>query len=92
VISRTELVIERPERWAKQLSSHLGNKAEHSELAGEHTLKFGFGAIGRISTSDNAVLLEAEADDAESLARAQHVLGSHLLRFAKLENVELSWS
>lgn len=85
-------MIERPERWAKQLGSHLGNKAEHSERDGEHTLKFGFGAIGRISTSENAVLLEAEADSAESLERAQHVLGSHLLRFAKLEDVELSWS
>jgi hypothetical protein len=92
VISRTELVIERPERWAKQLGSHLGNKAQHVDQDGVHILKFGFGAIGRIATTTNSVTLEAEADDAESLKRAEHVLGSHLLRFAKLEDVELSWS
>lgn len=92
MITKTELEIERPERWAKQLGSHLGNKAEHFEQEGVHTLRFGFGATGKIWTSQRCVILEAEADDEESMKRAQHVLGSHLLRFAKLEDQVLVWS
>lgn len=90
--SATELVIERPERWAKQLASHIGHRAEVEGADGVYTVRFGFGATGSISTSETAVLLRVEADAQQELERAKDVLGSHLLRFAKLEDsVTLSW-
>lgn len=91
--SSASLEIERPERWAKQLASHIGNRAEVSTHAGLSTISFGFGGSGTISTSETAVLLTAEADSEENLQRIQEVLGSHLLRFAKLEgSQQLTWS
>jgi hypothetical protein len=89
----TELVIDRPERWAKQLASHVGNRAEVVSENAVSKITFGFGGTGTISTSETAVLLSAEADSEENLSRIQEILGSHLLRFAKLEGqLTLHWS
>jgi hypothetical protein len=81
------LEIERPDRWAKQLLSHLANK---SELEGT-TLKFGFGATGTVVTSASAIVLVAEASNQEALERAQEVLTKHLYRFAKIEDQVAKW-
>lgn len=90
--SSTELVIERPERWAKQLASHVGHRATVENDNGHYTVSFGFGAKGIISTSSTAVVLTVEAQEQEGFDRAKEVLGSHLLRFAKLEDsVVLNW-
>jgi hypothetical protein len=88
MISVSVLEIERPERWAKQLLSHLSNK---SELQG-NTLKFGFGASGTVIASETCVFMIADADTQETLDRAQDVLGKHLYRFAKIEDKTPSWT
>lgn len=81
------LEIERPDRWAKQLLSHLSNK---SELEG-NTLKFGFGATGTVVSSSSALTLIAESDNQETLERAQEILIKHLYRFAKIEDKIAKW-
>jgi uncharacterized protein len=92
VKTQTQLVIDRPERWAKQLASHLGHKAEVITEGNRSVISFGFGGTGVIDCSETAVLLSAEASEQESLDRIKHIMGSHLLRFAKLEDTHtLSW-
>jgi hypothetical protein len=91
--SCTALVIDRPERYAKQLAAHISHKAQESvETEGLTTITFGFGATGTISVSADSVLLSAQSESQEGLERAQDVLGRHLLKFAKLEDQKLVWS
>jgi hypothetical protein len=88
-----KLIIDRPERYAKQLAAHISHKAEaSSESDGVTTITFGFGATGTIAVGDGAVLLTATSNDSEAMSKAQDVLGRHLLKFAKLEEQTLDWS
>jgi caffeoyl-CoA O-methyltransferase len=91
--SSAKLIIDRPERYAKQLASHIGHKAQGAEeIDGKTHITFGFGATGTIAVGDGAVLLTATANEEEAMSKAQDVLGRHLLKFAKLEDQTLDWS
>ncbi len=91
--SSAKLIIDRPARYAKQLASHIGHKAQAiEEIDGKVHITFGFGATGTIAVTSDAVLLEASADNNEALEKAQDVLGRHLLKFAKLEDQTLDWA
>ena len=91
--SSAELTIERPERYAKQLVSHISHKSVTStDDSGLTTVTFGFGATGTVNVNSHSVLLTAESDTQEGLDRAKDVLGRHLLKFAKLEDQKLSWN
>ncbi len=78
--SKALVAMERPERWAKQLVSHLGHKAEVTETEQGSKLTLTVG-IGLVSVADGCVVLEAEAPDEESLAEVGNVLGGHLEHF-----------
>ena len=87
------LEIDRPERYAKQLVSHISHKSVTlTDETGLTKVTFGFGATGTVSVNKNSVLLSAQAENQEALERAQDVLGRHLLKFAKLEDQQLVWS
>lgn len=90
--SSATLIIDRPERYAKQLASHIGHKAEVVTEGTLSTVKFGNGAIGTIDVNSDSVLLGATAETEEQLVLAKNVLGRHLLKFAKLEDGELDWN
>jgi hypothetical protein len=49
-------------------------------------------ATGSIVVGDGVLTLLAEAPDAESLARVQHVLGSHLERFGQRNELTVTWT
>jgi uncharacterized protein len=90
--TQTSLKIDRPERWAKQLASHLGNRAALKHEGDMAILTFEFGGTGEIWTTEDAVHLRATAETPENMETAQNVLGKHLLRFSKLiDTVELDW-
>jgi len=81
---------DRPERWAKQLASHLAPKNPVANTAGGVVLSIGNGQ-GFLSTEDGALLLRATAPDAESLSRVEDVLARHLERFAAREGLKVKW-
>jgi hypothetical protein len=91
LISTARVAIERPERWAKQLVSHLGHKAvvAETEQGSKLTLTVG---VGLVSVADGCVVLEAEAPDEESLAKVENVLGGHLERFAHEQEIKVIWT
>jgi hypothetical protein len=91
LISTARVAIERPERWAKQLVSHLGHKAEVTETEQGSKLTLTVG-IGLVSVADGCVVLEAEALDEESLAKVENVLGGHLERFAHEQEIKVIWT
>jgi hypothetical protein len=84
---------ERPERWIKQLVSHLGRRLDGSldEETGVGTLA-GPGMAATLSPADGGLLLEARADDQEQLDRITNVVGGHLERFAaSTEPMTVRW-
>jgi hypothetical protein len=89
--SRADVVTERPERWAKQLVSHISHKVAHEKTKRGDELTIGEG-LGIVSVAPGFVVLEAYANDAELLARVEDVLGRHLERFAEKDGLTVTWS
>ncbi len=79
-----------PERYAKQLASHLGHKLEvRTEEAGDR-LVFGAGSC-LLEPRADVLVLSAVADDAAGLELVQRVVGSHLERFGQRNELTVSW-
>lgn len=92
MFSAADVVIDRPERYGKQLASHLGHKVAVADLDNGWALTIGEG-VGRVLPADRVLRLEAEADNAELLARIQDVLERHLRKFAtKLGELDVIWN
>ena len=92
MFSSADVAIDRPERYGKQLASHLGHKVAVADLDNGWALTIGEGT-GRILPGDEILRLEAEADNPVLLARIQDVLERHLRKFAtKAGELEVSWS
>lgn len=90
---------EAPGRYAKQLLSHLGRKAQtHVEPVGapdaaEITggrLVFGDGT-GVLQVRPGELTLHADAPTAAGLAHVQDVLGRHLVRFGARDGLVVEW-
>ena len=79
-----------PERYAKQLLSHLGRRTMWTTDGHTSTAEIA-GGTGRMHVGDGVLTLIAEAADAETLSRVQHVLGSHLERFGQRNELAVTW-
>ncbi|WP_299038630.1 DUF2218 domain-containing protein [uncultured Pseudokineococcus sp.] len=88
--ARADVEVDRPERWAKQLVSHLSRKAPLESTAEGEELAIGSGR-GVVRAEAARLVLLAHAPDAASLERVQEVLGGHLERFAAKEGVTVRW-
>jgi len=89
--SRADVVTATPERFAKQLVSHLGHRVTVEETAAGHVLRFDAGR-GLVQIHDGVLVLQAQADDETSLAVVQDVLGRHLLKFGAKHELTVTWS
>lgn len=89
--ARADVLTEAPARYAKQLVAHLGHRVEFTTEGGTSTASIGE-ATGSIVVGDGVLTLLAEAPDAESLERVQHVLGSHLERFGQRNELTVTWT
>ncbi|MGY1637582.1 DUF2218 domain-containing protein [Geodermatophilus sp. SYSU D00742] len=92
IVSRADVATGTPARYAKQLISHLGRTVPFTGdgATGPATAVIG-AATGGIVVGDGVVALLAAGDDEESVARVEHVLGSHLKRFAQREDLTVRW-
>ena len=88
--ARADVPTETPERYAKQLVSHLGRRTSWVTDGDTSSAEIA-GGTGRVVVGDAALVLIAEAPDVESLARVQHVLGSHLERFGQRNELAVTW-
>jgi len=79
-LGRARVVTEAAPRYAKQLVSHFGHKAEIRAEAGGPRIVLSVGSCLLVA-GDQALELRAEAETAEGLERVQQVIGSHLVRF-----------
>ena len=80
-----------PERYAKQLVSHLGRKVEFTTEGETSTATFFEFGTGSVVVGEGVLALLAESSAPEGLARVQHVLGSHLERFGQRNELTVTW-
>ena len=78
------------ERYAKQLASHLGRKVTVVDEAAGQRIVIGEGSC--LLECGEDLVLRAQAPDGETLARVQHVIGSHLERFGARNELVVSWA
>ena len=88
--SRADVVTTTPERYAKQLVSHLGRKATFEIDGPTSTVQLG-SATGQIVVGDGVITLLASGTDNEGVELVEHVLGSHLERFGGRDELAVSW-
>jgi uncharacterized protein len=89
--SRADVPTDAPERYAKQLVSHLGRKTEWTTDGAVSTAAIA-GGTGVVQVGEGVLTLLAEAADAETLDRVQDVLGRHLERFGQRSELTVVWA
>jgi uncharacterized protein len=89
--ARAAVPTEAPARYARQLLSHLGRRTPWMTDGGASTAEIA-GRTGRVVIGDGVLTLVAEASDAETLGRVQHVLGSHLERLGRRGELTVTWA
>lgn len=89
--SAADVATERPERFAKQLVSHLGrrNGGEWSEQAREGWIQLGSGRV-ELTCGPGVLHLHIEAS-AEAIPEVEDVVGRHLLRFDSRDELDVLW-
>jgi len=89
-ISVAHVAMDQPRRYLGQLCKHFEHKlpVTLNETSGHIAFSFGTCAL---STSAEALVLQAEAADAEALAKTEDVVARHLLRFAFRAPPEIVW-
>jgi hypothetical protein len=78
-------------RYAKQLASHLGHKAEVRDEPEGQRIVIGNGSC-LLVCGDQALTLQAQAEDTEGLDRVKNVVGSHLERFGAKNELVVAWT
>jgi uncharacterized protein len=88
--ARAAVLTRSPERYAKQLLSHLGRRTSWTTDGDTSTAEIA-GGTGRVVVGQGVLTLIAEALDTETLGRVQFVLGSHLERFGQRNELTVTW-
>jgi hypothetical protein len=89
--ARADVPTDAPERYAKQLVSHLGRRVEWTTEGPTSTAAIA-GGTGVVEVGDGVLTLRAQAPDRESLERVQDVLARHLERFGQRNELVVTWS
>jgi hypothetical protein len=89
--SRADVLTDAPERYAKQLVSHLGRRVEFTTDGPTSTAEIA-GGTGVIEVGEGVITLRAAAEDPETLDRVQDVLGRHLERFGQRNELAVVWT
>ncbi|MBB5153161.1 DUF2218 domain-containing protein [Saccharopolyspora phatthalungensis] len=92
--SQATVGTDKPARYAKQLSSHLGRRCSVTEEADGIRIALpadGGGGSCLLVNEPDALALHAEADSAELLDRVQDVIGRHLERFGQRDGLKVDW-
>ena len=89
--ARADVPTDAPERYAKQLVSHLGRRVEWTTDGPVSTATIA-GGTGVVEVGDGVLTLRAQAPDTEALERVQDVLGRHLERFGQRNELVVTWA
>ena len=90
--SHASVATEKPAPYMKQLCKHFGHKVEVSFDDERGTIVFAMGRCELDASEAGVLRMRAQAEDAASLERTEQVVGSHLERFGRRDELSVSWS
>jgi hypothetical protein len=79
-----------PSRYLGQLCKHFAHKLPTTHDAETGRIEFPFG-LCELAAGKDILALTVSAADADALTRMEEVIGSHLIRFAFREPLEVNW-
>ncbi|HET6865709.1 MAG TPA: DUF2218 domain-containing protein [Solirubrobacteraceae bacterium] len=88
--SHAEVATDKPVAYMRQLCKHFGHKVDASFGEDSGYIQFEFGCC-ELRTAEHALNLEVSATDAESHERMERVIGSHLERFGRRDELSVTW-
>jgi len=88
--SSAEVATDKPVAYMRQLCKHFGHKVDASFDDDSGYIQFDFGRC-ELHASDATLRLEVSAADAESHERMERVIGSHLERFGRRDELSVAW-
>ena len=89
--ARAEVVTSTPDRFVKQLISHLGHKVTAEwQSDGTAVIAVEDGQC-KLTAGADRLVLEATADSTQGLAHIQDVVGRHLERFGARAALRVDW-
>ena len=92
VTSTAHVPAERPERFIKQLVSHLAHRrTTHWQPPDAGSVEWPDG-VCRLTCAPGVLILTATADDGDALARVQDVIARHLERFGARDGLRVRWA
>jgi hypothetical protein len=80
----------KPVAYMRQLCKHFGHKVDASFGEDSGYIQFEFGRCD-LQASDGTLVLDVSAPDAESHERMERVIGSHLERFGRRDELSVTW-
>jgi hypothetical protein len=89
--SRADVATATPARYAKQLASHLGHRAEVRDEDGATRVVLPNGASCLLISGEGVLTLAAESPTKAALGETEHVVGSHLERFGTRAELAVQW-
>lgn len=89
--ARAEVATATPDRYLKQLVSHLSHKATTEQLSDETGVIAVHDGECRLTGEGERLVLEATAESPEGLAHIQDVVGRHLERFGARSALRVEW-
>jgi caffeoyl-CoA O-methyltransferase len=89
--ARAEVATPTPDRYIRQLVSHLSHKATTELQSDETGLIIVHDGHCKLTSDGELLVLEAAADGAEGLAHIKDVVGRHLERFGARAALQVEW-
>ncbi|HUA06475.1 MAG TPA: DUF2218 domain-containing protein [Solirubrobacteraceae bacterium] len=88
--SRAEVATDKPVPYMRQLCKHFGHKVDASFGDDTGYIQFDFGRCDLLA-NNGTLTLDVTAADAESHERMERVIGSHLERFGRRDELSVAW-
>ena len=82
---------EKASRYMKAMINHFGSKVNAAYEGDKGHVDFGFGRC-EMEADETALTLRALGKDAGEISGVKNIIGSHLVRFAKKEDLSITWN
>lgn len=86
-----DVLTEKPVPYMRQLCKHFGHKHETSYEESTGVIRFDYGSCD-LAAGEGVLRLTVCAGEEESLERMERVIGSHLERFGRRDELSVSWT
>jgi uncharacterized protein len=88
--SQADVATEKPVPYMRQLCKHFGHKVDTAFDDDSGYIQFEFGRC-ELRAGDRSLHLAVSADTEENSERLRNVVGSHLERFGRRDELSVTW-